>query len=223
MTRSTRATRGRDALAAALAASAMLGAARGELVTWSFEADAAGAPPAGLRFERTGGGPPGRWIVRAEGNAPSGKNVLAQTDTDHTDDRFPIAVADEPSLQDLALSVKCMPVSGKVDQACGLVFRYRDANNYYLTRANALEGNVRFYTVKDGHRRQVASWSGEVASGAWHELRAEARGDRFEIHWDGAKVIEAQDETLAEAGRIGVWTKADSVTLFDDLSAAALH
>jgi hypothetical protein len=218
MTQSARWIRGIGALAACAA----LATATGNLTTRSFEADTASAPPAGFQFERTGGGPVGHWIVHAEGDAPSGKNVLAQTDADRTDDRFLVAVADEPSLQNLALSVKCRAVSGEVDQACGLVFRYRDANNYYVTRANALEGNVRFYCVKDGRRRQLASWSGAVSRGAWHALRAEARGDRFEIFWDGAKVLEAEDETFPSAGRVGVWTKADSVTLFDDLSAAAL-
>jgi hypothetical protein len=222
MTRGIRPTRGDLAFAAALTAGAALAAAQPLPTTWSFEADAAGAPPAGFHFERTGGGPPGRWVVRAEGDAPTGRNVLAQTDADRTDDRFPVAVADEPSVQDLALSVKCKPVSGHVDQACGLVFRYRDANNYYLTRANALEGNVRFYFVKDGRRKQLASWSGEVRSGVWHSLRVEARGDHFEIDWDGTRVIDSRDETFSDAGKVGLWTKADSVTYFDDLSVARL-
>jgi hypothetical protein len=129
MTQSTRAIRGRGTLAAALAAGAPISAAPGETMTWTFEADAAGSPPTGFRFERTGGGPPGHWIVRAESDAPSGKNVLAKTDADRTDDRFPIAAADAPTLQNVALSVKCKPISGMVDQACGLFFRYRDAKN----------------------------------------------------------------------------------------------
>lgn len=190
--------------------------------TWSFDAEKVDASPAGFSFGRTGSGVQGRWVVRAEKGAPSAGNVLAQLDADDTDDRFPVAVADAPSLRDLRVSVKCKPVSGKVDQACGLVFRYRDENNYYVTRANALENNVRLYYVKDGRRRQFASWSGKVSSGAWHELRAEARGDHFEIFWDGKRVIDARDKTLADAGKAGLWTKADSVTYFDDLSAASL-
>lgn len=190
--------------------------------TWSFDADKVDAPPAGFSFGRTGSGAKGRWVVRAEKGAPSGANLLAQLDADDTDDRFPVAVADAPSLRDVRVSVKCKPVSGKVDQACGLVFRYRDENNYYVTRANALENNVRLYYVKDGRRRQFASYSGKVSSGVWHELRADARGDHFEIYWDGKRVIDARDKTFADAGKAGLWTKADSVTYFDDLSVASL-
>ena len=194
----------------------------GALRRWSFDADKPDGPPTGFVFGRTGGGGPGRWVVRAEPGAPSGANVLAQTDADRTDYRFPMAVASEPSLKDLRLSVRCKPVSGKVDRACGLVFRYQDENNYYLTRANALEDNVRLYYVKDGRRRQFASWTGKVESGVWHELKVEARGDHFEVFWNGKRVIDAHDATFTSAGRVGVWTKADSITYFDDLSAEPL-
>jgi hypothetical protein len=190
--------------------------------TWSFDADAAGKAPAGFLFGRTGSGAPGRWIVRAAKDAPSGSQVLEQTSADDTDDRFPVAVADAPALRDLRLSVKCKPISGKVDQACGLVWRYQDENNYYLTRANALEDNVRLYFVKDGRRRQLASFSGRVSGATWHELRADAMGDHFEVYWDGKKVLDAKDSTFAGAGKAGVWTKADSITEFDDLSVAPL-
>ena len=186
--------------------------------TWAFDADAVGATPAGFSFGRTGDGKVGSWLVKAESGAPSGANVLAQTDADATDHRFPVALADEPQLRDVDLGVRCKPVSGKVDQACGLVFRAKDANNYYLARANALEGNVRIYFVKDGKRQQFGTWSGKVTSGAWHELRVIARGDRFEVSWDGAKVVEVKDATFGDAGRVGLWTKADSVTYFDDLT-----
>jgi hypothetical protein len=148
--------------------------------------------------------------------------VLAQVDADSTDYRFPVAVADGPSFKDVKAQVSCKPVSGKVDQGCGLIWRYRDANNYYLTRANALENNVRLYYVKDGRRVQIASWSGKVASGQWHKVAVDARGDRFEISFDDKKILDAKDATLGEAGKVGVWTKADSVIWFDDLSATAL-
>ncbi len=146
--------------------------------------------------------------------------MLAQVDADTTDYRFPVAVANEPSLRDVKLSVRCKPVSGTVDQACGLVFRYRDQDNYYITRANALEDNVRLYHVVKGDRRQFAGWNGKVSSGAWHSLRVDAKGDRFEVYWDDKKVIDAHDGTLTDAGKVGLWTKADSVTYFDDLTAS---
>jgi len=190
--------------------------------TRTFEDDPANAPPAGFTSGRTGGGPLGRWVVRAEPGAPSGANVLAQLDTDDTDFRFPVAVMNEPPLRDVRVSVRCKAVSGRVDQACGLVARYRDENNYYVTRANSLEDNIRLYTVRDGQRRQLASWSGRVTPNAWHEYRLELRGDHIEVFWNGQRVLDHRDTTFAEPGRVGVWTKADSVTYFDDLRVEAL-
>jgi hypothetical protein len=185
--------------------------------TWSFDADKAAKTPVGFTFGRTGEGKEGTWVVLAVKDAPSGGNVLAQTDADNTDFRFPVAVADVAPLADLALSVKCKPVSGKVDQACGLVLRYQDANNYYVTRANALEGNVRFYYVKNGRREQLKSWSGKIKSGVWHDYKVEAKGDHFVVAFDGKQVLDVTDNTFTQPGKVGVWTKADSVTYFDDL------
>jgi len=190
--------------------------------TWRFDVDRADATPAGFSFGRTGSGALGRWVVRPEADAPSPPNVLAQLDADDTDNRFPVAVAEAPSLRDARITVRCKMVSGKVDQACGLVFRYRDENNYYITRANALENNTRLYTVKEGRRKQLASYSGTVTAGKWHEYAVEIRGDHIQVFWDGQKILDHHDATFPEAGRIGVWTKADSVTYFDDLSVASL-
>jgi hypothetical protein len=185
----------------------------------TFDDDVVNAPPAGFSFGRTGSGQPGRWLVRAEAGAPSGANILAQLDDDDTDFRFPVAVMNEPVLRDVRVSVRCNMVSGQVDQACGLVARYRDENNYFITRANALENNIRLYTVAGGERNQLASWKGRVTPNAWHEYRLEVRGDHLEVFWDGQRVLDHRDSTFAEAGRAGVWTKADSVTFFDDLRA----
>jgi len=190
--------------------------------TWSFDSDKADAPAAGFSSARTGEGADGKWIVKRVPDAPSGGQVLAQTDADGTDYRFPVAVADGPSLKDVRLSVKCKPVSGKVDQACGLVFRYQDADNYYVTRANALEGNVRLYHVVKGRRVQFAGAGANVKSGAWHELRVDAKGDRFQVSLDGNQLLDAKDGTFGDAGKVGVWTKADSITYFDDLTAVPL-
>jgi len=190
--------------------------------TWSFDGDKADAPPAGFAFGRTGKGAEGKWLVKAVPDAPTPGNVLAQTDGDGTDYRFPVAVADAPALKDVRLSVKCKPVAGKVDQGCGLVFRYKDADNYYVTRANALEDNVRLYHVIKGRRIQFAGWDGKVASGVWHDLRVDAKGNQFTVYFDGKKVIDAKDDSFGDAGKVGVWTKADSIIYFDDLSAQAL-
>jgi hypothetical protein len=193
-----------------------------EARTFRFDADTSGSPPAGFTFGRTGQGRDGRWLVVTEADAPSAPNVLGQTDTDPTDYRFPIAIGNEVFAADVELSVKCKPVSGAVDRACGMVLRLKDANNYYLTRANALENNVRLYFVKDGHRQQIASWSGPVTSGTWHDYRIAATGDHFEVAFDGAKVIDHRDSTFGDGGHVGVWTKADSVTYFDNLTVRPL-
>jgi hypothetical protein len=190
--------------------------------TWDFQSDRVDDPPAGFSFGRTGGGRPGKWVVRADPSAPAGDHVLAQVDADGTDHRFPVAVAEAPVLKDLRLEVRCKPVSGKVDEACGLVFRYQDADDYYVARANALEDNVRLYHVVKGRRRELAGWNGKVAAQAWHTLAVEARGDRFQVFYDGKQVIDAKDSTFPGAGKVGVWTKADSVTYFDALSVKPL-
>ena len=191
--------------------------------TWTFDADRAGEAPATFSFGRTGSGRVGRWIVQAEPDAPSPSHILAQVDADQTDDRFPVAVANEPILRDVRLSVTCKPVSGEVDQACGLVFRYQDENNYYVTRANALEGNVNLYHVVKGARRQCAGWNGAVTTSVWHELVVEAQGDHFVVYWDGQEILDAHDNTFQESGKVGVWRKADSVTHFDDLRVEPLE
>ncbi len=197
-------------------------AQRVESKVWGFEGDRVNGPPAGFSFGRTGDGRPGKWVVLVDITAPAGDHVLAQVDPDDTDYRFPVAVADAPVLGDLRLEVRCKQVSGKTDQACGLVFRYRDESNYYVTRANALEDNVRLYHVVKGRRRQIGSWSGKVAGGAWHALAVEARGARLKVIWEGNQIIDVTDDTFKEAGKVGLWTKADSVTYFDALSATPL-
>jgi hypothetical protein len=188
---------------------------------WSFDSEGTGAPPSGFTFGRTGSGRPGAWKVQAADDAPTKPNVLAQGDADSTSNRFPLAIA-PVSLRDVDLSVRCKMISGKVDQACGLVFRVRDENNYYVTRANALEDNIRLYTVKAGARDQIASHSTKVTPNTWHTYRVRAVGDHIEVFWDGQKVLDHRDATFGGAGGVGVWTKADSVTHFDDLRAEPL-
>jgi hypothetical protein len=195
---------------------------QGAPTAYSFEDMTAGQAPFMFSSARTGQGPEGRWVIQEDPSAPSVKQVLAQLDPDATSYRFPIAVADRPILKDLRLSVKTKPVSGRVDQAAGLVFRYQDANNYYVTRANPLESNIRLYRVVNGDRQEFASWSGPVTAGVWHDYRVDALGDRLDVYWDGQRVLGVNDATFSTAGKIGVWTKADSVTYFDDLMAAPL-
>lgn len=190
--------------------------------SWDFQADPPGAPPTGFTFVRTGHGREGRWAVVVDPTAPGGRHVLAQLDQDGTDYRFPVAVADTPILKDLRLEVLCRAVSGRTDEACGLVFRYRDPDDYYVARANALEDNVNLYRVVKGDRREIMGWSGRVSPNAWHALAVEALGDRLQVFWEGKPIIDARDDAFCDAGKVGLWTKADSVTHFADLTATPL-
>ena len=191
-------------------------------MTWTFDSSSIGQPPAGFSFGRTGSGRPGRWVVRAAADAPSAPNVLAQEDSDRTDYRFPVAVADGRSFGDVSVAVRCKPVSGRVDRACGLVWRYQDENNYYLTRANALEDNVCWYYVQNGRRVEVKRVHVPVRSGVWHSLRADMRGDHIEVYFNNQKLIDVHDSRFTAPGWVGVWTKADSHTLFDNLTVPPL-
>jgi hypothetical protein len=182
-----------------------------------FDSDAVGAAPAGFELARTGSGAEGKWVVEADRDKPA-NHILTQSSADPTDDRFPLAVVKDGAYKDVTLSVRARPISGKVDQAFGLVWRYRDANNYYLTRCNADEDNCTIYHVVKGSRRPFQNKSVKVATNTWHTLKLDARGDHFSVWFDGEKVLDAKDGTFQEAGKVGLWTKADSVIQFDDLT-----
>ena len=193
----------------------------GQMQIYNFDSDKTGEIPAGFHGARTGQGTEGKWIVTADSTAPSKPNVVAQTSRDRTDYRFPLLIADQGTFKDLEISVKFKAVEGEVDRAGGLVFRLKDANNYYIVRANALEDNYRLYHVINGSRRQFAGANFKVTSGEWHELKVECVGNKIICYYDGQKKIEATDDTFKDAGKIGLWTKADSVTYFDGLKATA--
>jgi hypothetical protein len=137
-----------------------------------------------------------------------------------------VAVVDDLRAADVDLSVRFKPISGKVDQAAGLVWRYQDEDNYYIVRANALEGNLVPYKVEKGKRTDLPlkgegrtyGKKAEVPQGKWSTLRVVAAGPRFEVYFNGTKLYEVEDTTFTGAGRVGLWTKADSVTQFDDLT-----
>jgi hypothetical protein len=188
-----------------------------------FSDDTVGGPPKGFEFGFTAeAGAPGKWVIEAEGS----NQYLVQTDPDSTRSRFPVAVLSEVSAADLDLSVRFKPVSGRVDQAAGVVWRYRDQDNYYIVRANALEGNVVLYKVENGKRTDLPlkgegrtyGKKADVPAGQWSTLRVVVTGPRFEVHFNGARLYEVEDGTFTQAGKVGVWTKADSVTQFDDLT-----
>lgn len=197
--------------------------ASGQARKVDFAQDAVGQPPKGFQFGHTANvGAPGKWVVQSEGN----EKYLAQLDADSTRSRFPVAVLSDARAADVDLSVRFKPVSGRVDQAGGLVWRFQDQDNYYIVRANALENNVVLYKVEKGKRTDLPlkgegrtyGKKAEVPSGQWSTLRVVATGPRFEVYYNGAKLYDVEDTTFTNAGTVGVWTKADSITYFDDLT-----
>ncbi len=183
---------------------------------FTFDNEAVGSPPADFEFARTGRGAEGKWIVELE-RGGSKNHVLLQSSADKTDYRFPIAVVKSDSFHDVTLSVRARPLEGEVDQGFGLIWRYRDVNNYYITRCNADEDNCTIYHVINGSRRAFQNHAVKVATRVWHTLKVEARGNHFVVWFDGQKVLDARDDTF-QSGRVGLWTKADSVIEFDDFT-----
>jgi hypothetical protein len=207
----------RFVVAVAVSGSAVL--AVGQTSKVDFEKDGVGQSPKGFSFALTGQGKPGVWIVKKDDQVHG--NVLVQTDADTTDYRFPVAVYDDLSAKDIDLSVLFKTLSGKGDQGAGLVWRYRDENNYYITRCNALEDNCTIYHVVNGRRVAFLNQHVKVASNVWHTLKVKATADHFVVTFDGRNVLDAKDSTFKDAGKVGLWTKADSVIAFDDFSIAA--
>jgi Domain of Unknown Function (DUF1080) len=189
--------------------------------TFNFDSDGVGKTPAGFTAYASGGGPAGKWVVTETSDAPSGKHVVVQTDADSTDTRFPVLIAESGEYADLDVSMKAKAISGKVDQGMGLVFRFRDPKSYYTVRANALENNFRLYRMVNGKRLQFAGANVKVSSGQWHTLRVVAKGDHITCWFDGKQLIDAHDKTYT-TGKVGLWTKADSVIEFDDLAVSPL-
>ena len=198
----------------------------------AFEDATVGSLPSGFQSALTGDGGPAAWSIQEDASSPAGPKVLVQTSRDETSKRYPLCVYEPFSARDVDLSVRFKPISGKVDQAAGLVFRYRDPGNYYVVRANALEGNVVLYKVEDGKRSDLKpvdagflayGKKAPVPSQTWGVLRVVARGGRFSVHLNGDHLFDVEDATFPDAGRVGLWTKADSVTAFDDLTVVAVE
>lgn len=144
---------------------------------------------------------------------------------DATGYRFPICVYNNFSAKNVEVSVKFKAVKGKEDQAAGIIWRYKDKDNYYIVRANALEENVVLYKVEKGRRIDLPlvgkgktyGMKTKVPSGVWNELKIVAKDNLFTVFSNGNKLYDVNDQTFTDAGKIGLWTKADSYTLFDDL------
>ncbi len=181
--------------------------------TVNFDNFKVGEPPSGWTATKTGTGQP-KWTVEKDDSAPSKPNVLKQSGTA----TYPVCIKDDTSLKDGFVEVKFKPISGKEDQAGGVVWRAKDANNYYIARANALEDNVAIYDTVNGRRTERQRTNMKVATNQWHTLRVDFQDSHFTVTFDGKKAIEWDDVKFKDAGKVGVWTKADSVTLFDDFN-----
>ncbi|WP_156396751.1 hypothetical protein [Noviherbaspirillum sp. Root189] len=181
--------------------------------TFNFDVDTAGQPPAGWTCGVTGKGSQ-RWSVEPNTSAPSLPNVLKHEDPA----TFAWCVRSGISAADGTVRVKFKPVAGREDQAGGLVWRWKNSGTYYIARANALEGNVSLYHMQNGARKTIKYVNAPVAPNSWHVLEVTYKGNAIQVSLDGKAYIEASDSHIPDAGRVGVWTKADSVTLFDDFA-----
>ena len=185
---------------------------------YTFDQDPIGEAPAGWTCGMTGTGAP-RWTVQREVTAPTPRHVLRQSGRA----TFPWCVRRDASLADGFVEVRFKPISGEEDQAGGVVWRWKDGDNYYVARANALEDNVSLYHTTKGARKTIRYVDAPVPGNQWHSLRVEFKGTHIAVSLDGKVYIEVDDAHIAGAGAVGVWTKADSVTVFDDFSFGTLR
>jgi len=181
--------------------------------TDTFDQARQGAAPTDWTCGVTGGGSP-KWAIAIDSSAPSPPNVLKQSGSG----TFPWCVKNDVSIADGFVEVQFKPIDGQEDQAGGLVWRWKDGNNYYVARANALENNVSLYHTEGGQRITIQYSDAPVASRQWHRLRVEFSARHIKVLLDGKPYIDLEDGHIAGAGAVGVWTKADSVTAFDDFS-----
>ncbi len=187
----------------------------------SFESTKVGATPEGWTSTLTGSGDP-KWTVESDPTAPSKSTVLKQSGRA----TYPLILKNDANIKDGFVEMKFKAVSGSQDRAAGIVWRAKDANNYYVVRANALEDNVVLYKTVKGTRSslEIVGRKGgygvntAVPSGTWHTLRVDFKGARFSVSFNGKQLFEVDDSTFTDAGKVGLWTKADSVTLFDEVT-----
>lgn len=202
--------------------------APGHHVVFDFEDDAPGSLPVGFSAALAGSGKPGVWQVVELSDGSSGRRAVAQTDADTTGGRFPLLVRDDLTAKDLELSVVGRPVSGAKDQAIGIVWRYQDQGNFYVVRANALEDNVVLYKMEHGKRSDLPvrglgrtyGVDATVPKASWSRLGVRVVGEVFTVLFDGRELFQVVDATFPTAGKVGLWTKADSVTQFDRLEVS---
>jgi hypothetical protein len=190
----------------------------------SFEADMIGAAPKGWTATKTGSGE-AKWTVEQDPTAPSRAKVVKQSGRAD----YPVLLKDDTAIQDGFIETKFKAIAGSQDRAAGLVWRAKDANNYYVARANALENNIVLYKTVNGVRSPLDivgrkggyGVTAPVPGNAWHSLRVEFAGARFRVVYKGKSLFEVEDATFGGSGKVGLWTKADSVTLFDAITHGA--
>ena len=179
-----------------------------------------GQKPPGFTEALTGQGDAVNWQVLDDPGAPA-RRAIAETSRDTADYRFPLCVWDGLQASDVKVTIRFKAVDGSVDQAGGIVTRFQDHDNYYVARANALEDNVRLYKVVSGVRRQLAGKSVPVLSAVWHTLELRSEGEELEVLFNGASLMQIRDQTFVQAGKVGIWTKADSLTHFAEIDIEA--
>ncbi len=208
-------------LAAVLSTSAY--AADDKARGFTFAKGDVGKVPAGWKATQTGKGAGSIWKVMADETAPSKTGfALAQT-AESPNAVFNLCVAKETSFKDVEVSVAFKAVRGQKDQGGGIVWRYQDANNYYVARMNPLEDNYRLYKVVAGKRIQLDTKEDlKVPVGEWHMLKIKHVGDQIECYLDGKKILSFKDQTIDQAGQVGLWTKADAQTYFDSFTVQAV-
>jgi hypothetical protein len=175
---------------------------------WNFESDAPGKIAKGFT------GSTGQWVVTKDGE----NHVLCQK-AKNDDATFNVALVDGTSFKDIDLTVKLMALDGDIDRGGGLIWRAKDKNNYYICRYNPLEDNFRVYKVEGG-KRTMFKGTKTPGDQKWHTLRVTMAGKKITCYFDGEKLLEAEDETFPEAGMIGLWSKADAQSYFDDLTVS---
>lgn len=200
----------------------LFAAAPGHAETVTFGGAGIGSLPDAFETALTGKGRAGVWAIVDDAAAEGGR-ALEQRSPDPTDYRFPLAIYKPLKARDVEATIHFKPISGKVDQAGGVAVRLIDAGNYYLARANALEDNVHFYRVIRGYRQELKGVDTRVTSGEWHSLTLRVQGTRFTIAFDGKELFTATDRTFGGEGRVALWTKADSITRFDQLKIEVLR
>jgi hypothetical protein len=184
--------------------------------TLGFEDVAPGSLPSGWAIAETkGAGTPALWRVEERADAPEGRRVVRLVETKNSGQTYNLLLCDAAQPADLVLEVRLRADAGDEDQGGGLVWRARDAENYYVARWNPLESNLRTYTVEGGKRTMLASADATDDASAWHTLRIEQRGSRTSVALDGQQLLAAEDATFTAGGRVGLWTKADAATSFD--------